>query len=181
MYSYTIGTVLVLCVLMYKYSSPCTQYMVFLNQLVEVFHSLEVWRVDPFLLGELCIKLGCLHEAKAQLKHPNSMSCTLVKLPTEDESFILEFDRSQLLVCLAELERGLKCVELAKEDNTLDARPRSREGEGREVITELDVLHAELVYAITRVRLKLASTIPPPREYIPIIKLIIDLYYTSTT
>lgn len=151
--------------------------MVFLDQLVEVFHSLEFWRVDPLLLGELCIKLGCLHEAKAQLKHPNSLSCTLVKLATDDESFVLEFDRSQLLVCLAELERGLKCIELAKEDSALDVRPR--EEKRREVVTELNVLHAELVYAVTRVRLKLASTIPPPCEYIPVI--IVSNYYYNTS
>ena len=33
-----------------------------------MFHALELWRIDPLLHGEVCLKLGCLYEAKAELR-----------------------------------------------------------------------------------------------------------------
>ena len=39
------------------------------------------------------------------------------------------------------------------------------EEEEEEEGSDLEVLHAEFVFAVTRVRLKLASTIPPPRKH----------------
>ena len=50
------------------------QYVMILEQLLEVFHVLELWRVDPLLHGELGYKLACLQEARADLKHATAAS-----------------------------------------------------------------------------------------------------------
>ena len=126
--------------------------MLLLNQLVQVFHILEVWCIDPLLHGELTLKLSCLKEAKAELGHSRRMS----RIDTLEVSQFLLHDRSQLLQCLSELLLGLKCVQCAREDEYID---KSGAGE----VSDLEMLHVEFVHAITRVKLKLASTIPPPR------------------
>lgn len=120
--------------------------MVFLAQLVDVFHALELWRVDPILQGELCLKLASLYEAKATLKTTSRQL----------EGFVLLYDRKLLLECLAQLERDVRCVEVARE--CMDGR-------------NLETLHAQFLMAMTRVKVKLASTIPPPCKWIQIVDL----------
>ncbi len=117
----------------------------FLAQLVDVFHALELWRVDPVLQGELCLKLASLYEAKATLKIPFRQL----------KGFVLLYDRKLLLECLAQLERDVNCVEVA-----------------RECVEEggnLGTLHTQFLMAITRVKVKLASTIPPPCKWVNIL------------
>ena len=45
------------------------QYFSLLQQLATIFHMLGVWQVDPLLHGEVSLKLGCLREASADLRH----------------------------------------------------------------------------------------------------------------
>ena len=69
------------------------------------------------------------------------------------------YDRKQLLQCLKELELGMECVEMAR-TRTLEEVMIDGEREGEEI----RVLHSEYMFAIKRVKVKLASTIPPPRK-----------------
>lgn len=110
----------------------------FLAQLVDVFHSLELWRVDPVLQGELCLKLATLYEARATLRASQ----------TSLDGFVLQYDRALLLECQTQLKRDVCCVEAAREEGA----------------TKLDTLHSQFLMAQTRVNVKLASTIPTPRE-----------------
>lgn len=139
--------------------SCCThtsQYLRLLQLLVEVAHSLHLWQTDALLHGELCLKLACLYEAKADLRQDRHGSKTTSTVML-DEGLLLLYDRKQLLECLDELEQGLKCVQMARARVT-------EESKGAERDTEIGVLHAEYMYSVTRVKVKLASTIPPPRE-----------------
>ena len=120
------------------------QYLVFLAQLVDVFHSLELWRVDPLLQGELSLKLATLYEARATLRSPHSL-----------DGFDLLYDRALLLECKTQLERDVYCVEAA------------REGVYGVEGASLETLHSQFFLAQTRVNIKLASTIPPPCKCIP--------------
>ena len=45
--------------------SLCVQYAGILEQVVEVARSLEVWREQPQLCGEMALKLACLSESSA--------------------------------------------------------------------------------------------------------------------
>ena len=152
-----------------------TQYMQLLVQLVEVSQSLHLWQTDPLLHGELHLKLACLYEARAEIKGHNRRlggsssrpvsNITLV----EEGGFFQLYDRKQLLECLCELETGLKCVQMARAEmmeEECGARRRRwgrRKGVEQEE-AEIVVLHSEYMFVITRVKIKLASTIPPPRE-----------------
>ena len=89
----------------------------------------------------------------------------------DEGGFFQLYDRKQLLECLCELETGLKCVQMARAEmmeEDCGARRRERRGRGRKGVeqegAEIVVLHSEYMFAITRVKVKLASTIPPPRE-----------------
>ena len=115
----------------------------FLAQLVEVFSTLELWRTDPLLNGELCLKLACLYEARAQLRATAHLM----------EGFPLLYDRSLLLECLSQLERDVVCVERARSQQCPD-----------DLSTDLESLHAQFLVALTRVRVKLSTTIPPPSK-----------------
>ena len=75
----------------------------------------------------------------------------------EEEGLVYLYDRQRLLECVSELEGGLEYMERARA-REMEERGGEKEGE------EIKVLHSEYVYAITRVKVKLASTIPPPRE-----------------
>lgn len=115
----------------------------FLAQLVEVLATLELWRIDPLLHGELCLKLACLYEARAQLRATTHLM----------EGFPLLYDRSLLLECLSQLERDVVCVEQARTEQSLD-----------DLTTDLESLHVHFLVALTRVRVKLSTTIPPPSK-----------------
>ena len=136
------------------------QYLELLIQLVEVAHSLELWQTDAHLHGELRLKLACLYEAKAELRNEKRVSMA-TSVAALEEGLTQPYDRQQLLVCLQELELGLECVERARAQ-TMEENRGGGEKDGGE---EIRVLHSEYVYAITRVKVKLASTIPPPREF----------------
>ena len=112
--------------------------------------------MDAFLHGELHLKLACLYEAKAELRPARRNINRGVKL---DDGLL--YDREQLLECLKELELGIQCVEGAR-TRSLEELNVKMEGEGEG--EEIRVLHSEYVYAITRVKMKLISTIPPPRK-----------------
>ena len=59
-------------------SSPSPpQYLSLLQQVVAIFHLLGVWQVDPVLHAEVCLKLGCLNEASADLRHSKLGETTL--------------------------------------------------------------------------------------------------------
>ena len=124
--------------------------MELLKELVHISHSIELWRTDALLHGGLCLKLCCLHEAKAERRDTAAV-----------EANFLFHDRSQLLHCQEELERGLRCIKLARE------RCDTAGSDGDDVggpVTDLCLLHADFIYALTRVQVKLAGTIPPPGE-----------------
>ena len=74
---------------------------------------LRLWEVDALLHGELSLKLACLYEAKADRssKHPPPFSSSSSSSPS---SLGLLYDREGLLHCLAELEQGLKSLQLAR-------------------------------------------------------------------
>jgi hypothetical protein len=139
--------------------------------LVEVSQSLQLWQTDPLLHGELHLKLACLYEAKAEIKGHDSRLGGSSK-PVSNITLLAEggfsqlYDRAQLLECLSELELGLKCVKMARAEMMEEAAckaTRRRKGVEQEG-AEITVLHSEYMFSITRVKVKLASTIPPPRE-----------------
>ena len=147
----------------------CTQYLQLLVQLVEVSQSLQLWQTDPLLHGELHLKLACLYEAKAEVRGHDSRlggskPVSNITLVGGEGGFSQLYDRAQLLECLSELELGLKCVKMARAELMgEEARRRRRKGVEQEG-AEITVLHSEYMFSITRVKVKLASTIPPPRE-----------------
>ena len=73
------------------------------------------------------------------------------------------YDRAQLLECLSELELGLKYVKMARAE-MMGEEARRRRKRVEQDGAEITVLHSEYMFSITRVKVKLASTIPPPRE-----------------
>ena len=125
--------------------------------------SLQLWQTDPLLHGELHLKLGCLYEAKAEVKGQNRQggggSKTMSNVTLVGEGNFQLYDRKQLLECLSELEVGLQCVQMAR----AEMMEESKKGVGKEG-AEIAVLHSEYMFSITRVKIKLASTIPPPRK-----------------
>lgn len=128
--------------------------MQLLTELVAVSHMLELWRVDPLLHGEICLKLCCLLECQAENRG--------VAPPILDGRLVtfLGYHRSRLLGCRQELEEVLAFVQLA--------RQKERRGEGESDLEDcsssLALLHAECLYALTRIQVKLASTNPPQGE-----------------
>ena len=70
----------------------------------------------------------------------------------------MENDRELLLEAQTHLERGLKWVQLYRATEKKMEKMEEKEGE------EVAVLHGELCYVLTRVRVKLAATVPPPGE-----------------
>ena len=126
-----------------------------LTQLVEIAHSLQLWQTDALLHGELHLKLAFLYEARAELR-PVTKATSVVDL--DDGRHHQIYDRQRLLECLCELKAGLECVGAARSREMEETR-RERDG-GK----EMGVLHAEYMFAMTRVKVKLATTIPPPRE-----------------
>ena len=72
----------------------------------------------------------------------------------------MENDRELLLEAQTHLERGLKWVQLYRATKKVEKMEKMEEKEGEEVA----VLHGELCYVLTRVRVKLAATVPPPGE-----------------
>ena len=66
------------------------------------------------------------------------------------------YDRAQLLKTLSYLDEGLGWVRLARDDREMEERGDQHD------IQALALLHSELCYASTRVRVKLAATVPPP-------------------
>ena len=155
---------------MYMCECTCTQYWQLLVQLVEVSQSLQLWQTDPLLHGELHLKLACLYEAKAEIRGHDRLggdSKPVSNVTLVDEGgFFQLYDRKQLLECLSELELGMKCVQTARAEMMEEEcwATRGRKGVGQEG-AEIAVLHSEYMFSITRVKVKLASTIPPPREY----------------
>ena len=148
------------------------QYLQLLIRLVEVSQSLRLWQTDPLLHGELHLKLACLYEAKAEIKGHDRLggagsnvnaATSNLSLGNESRGFFQLYDRQQLLECLSELEVGLKVVQLARAE--MMEEERGRKGAWQEV-EKLAVLHTEYMFTTTRVKVKLASTIPPPREFI---------------
>ena len=144
------------------------QYLQLLVRLVEVSQSLQLWQIDPLLHGELHLKLACLYEAKAEVKGHDKLgggSKPISNVTLVDEGgFFQLYDRQRLLECLSELEQGLKCVQMARAEMMEEgAGGKGRKGVGQEE-EGITVLHSEYMFSIARVKVKLASTIPPPRE-----------------
>lgn len=139
------------------------QFSLLLSELVAVSHWLELWRVDTLLHGELCLKHCCILEAKAESRDPPG---TVDGVPVT----FMRYDRSQLLLCCQELERVDSFIKLAREREMRGGVGGKEEVdgagamEGEELSTDLAILHAECVYALIRVQVKLASTNPPPGE-----------------
>lgn len=141
--------------------------------MVAVSHWLELWQVDTLLHAELVLKHCCILEAAAESRHPPS------KVDGVPVTF-LKYDRSRLHHCLRELEKAEDFVKRAREREArggvssgggggggLGGKEEGVVGvpeDGEELKTHLAILHAECVYALTRVKVKLASTNPPPGE-----------------
>ena len=123
-----------------------------LIELIFIFETLELWRLDPLLHGEMCLKLCCLQEAKADRSSP-----------PDPLALFLSYDRCQLLACQAELEKSLHCLEIARQSISIGGDTLQSESTGGKT-SDLMVLHAEFVYSLIRVQVKLASTIPPPGQ-----------------
>lgn len=100
------------------------QYLVILKDVVDVFDSLELWRVDAVLHGSVCLKLACLYEAKAELKpatKPVTTTITLLSLREEMEGTApVLYDRKQLLECLEVVERALSCISSSRSTEHMD-------------------------------------------------------------
>lgn len=136
------------------------QFAQLLSELMEVSNWLELWRVDTLLHGELCLKHCCILEAKAENRDPPG---------TVDGKPItyLDYNRSQLLHCQQELEKAESFIKLAREREMRGGFGGKEEVAGAgaaagSLSTDIAILHAECVYALTRVQVKLASTNPPP-------------------
>ena len=71
------------------------------------------------------------------------------------------YDRAQLLKTLSYLDEGLAWVRLVREESEMEERGIGHQQD----IQPLALLHSELCYASTRVRVKLAATVPPPGSY----------------
>lgn len=73
-------------------------------------------------------------------------------------SSAVQYDREHLLKLRAVLDSGEADIRLARDSVMREAGSRSRDA--------LGVLHAELQVAQMRCRVKLLSTIPPPRTFL---------------
>ena len=162
--------------------------MELLAQLVSICHKLELWRVDPLLHGDLMLKLCCLYEARAERK---DQIRPIAPLP--EVAMFLFYTRSHLLQCKEECERALDCIKKSRKSAALSGAfdglsgvfnkkdgVTGKKGGGGEMEKEKEVvkdggsgskmvledLHAEFVYVLMRVQVKLATTIPhPPGNY----------------
>ena len=121
---------------------------------MEVARSLEVWREHPQLCGEMALKLACLSESSAT-DSPHTHHGGVVGTRAHDE-VVIPYDRATLLKTLAQLDTGLRWVGLARADSKMPDDSSS----------SLALLHAELLHAASRVRVKLAATIPPPGQWV---------------
>lgn len=135
-------------------------------QLVWVSSMLSLWQVDPVLHARYMLKLCCLYEARAEPRE-------LLLSPDPDALFLL-YNRSLLLNCDAECKKALKYVKKSRQEQSFtgDSRQPPRgsgrgfgggEGKGGERLyrRHLEELHAELEFMRLRVKVKLATTIPP--------------------
>ena len=133
------------------------QFMKLLSELVAVSHSLELWRMDCLLHGELCLKLCCLLEAKAEKQEaPPTLDGVAVTF--------MGYDRAELLSCEQELEKVIAFVKEVHEGGAEEREEEGEEGILKDSMTDLAMFHAECVYTLTRIRVKLASTNLPASE-----------------
>ena len=70
-------------------------------------------------------------------------------------------DRDMLLETQCLLQKGLRWTHLFRSSHRGGGEMR---GEGEEGEDPVVLMHGELVYALTRVRVKLAATLPPPGQ-----------------
>ena len=117
--------------------------------MVDMAHCLQLWKTHSLLCGELILKLTCLTETSASLPTPSP------------EEVAVQYDRATLLKTLTHLNRGMGWVQLSRADIT-NGKQLDEHSEA------LSLLHGELSYVLTRVKVKLAATIPPPGQYIDI-------------
>ena len=68
-------------------------------------------------------------------------------------------DQTELLEARSHLERGLRWIHLSRASRSSREKAGGEEERERDPVT---LMHAELYYALTRVRVKLAATVPPP-------------------
>ena len=113
--------------------------------MVDMAHCLQLWKTHPLLCEELILKLTCLTESSAS--PPN----------TSPEEVAVQYDRATLLKTLTHLNKGMEWVQLARADIT-------NRGQLDDHNEALSLLHGELCYVLTRVKVKLAATIPPPGQ-----------------
>ena len=140
-----------------------TQEMDLLMQLVWIANTLSLWQVDPLLHGRLMLKLCCLYEARAEPRE--------VLLSADPDALFLTYSRTLLLHCEEECSKSLEYIKRSRRGHSFagDFRhsPGSRsdgEGGGGERLyrRHLEELHAEFEYMRLRLKVKLATTIPPP-------------------
>ena len=126
-----------------------------------VAHWLELWRHDALLHGELCLKHCCILEAGAESRDPPG---TVDNIPVT----FMAHDRAKLLECRRNLEQTETFIKQAREQ-AMRVEGGRRPGEtvvtfseDDDQIADLAIVHAECVYALTRVQVKLAAASPPP-------------------
>lgn len=135
-----------------------------------VSHMLDLWRIDPLLHGELCLKMCCILECSAK-NRKKAGPLESAKLLDSVVATFLKYDRSKLLKCQQELQRALAFIQQARhrEEKYGDAGGgiggRKGEGELEDPVSDLAVLHVECIFALTRIQVKLASTCPPKGKY----------------
>ncbi|CAI7994017.1 Cilia- and flagella-associated protein 54 [Geodia barretti] len=127
------------------------EYAGVMEQLVDMTDWLGLWRPHPLICGELVMKLSCLKESLASRPYRHTPSGA-------GEGFAGENDRDVLLETQSLLERGLRWTHLFRSSCT----------GGKE--DPVAMMHGELCYALTRVKVKLAATIPPPATPEPSLK-----------
>lgn len=119
-------------------------------------HCLQLWKTHSLLCGELILKLTCFTEASASLSN------------TSPEEVAVQYDRATLLKTLTHLNKGIGWIQLARADS------KANGGQLDERSKELSLLHGELCYVLTRMKVKLAATIPPPGQ-----STLRDMHYMS--
>ena len=134
-----------------------------MEQLVRIASVLDLWQVDPLLHGQLMLKLCCLYEARAE---PHEI------LSTDPNSLFLSYNRSLLLKCEEECEKSLKCMKNSRQEwyftgyfrrHPLSVTGEERRGEGESLYRkQMEELNAEFEFTLMRIKVKLATTIPPP-------------------
>ena len=55
---------------------PTMQYLALLSGVAKIFDILDMWRLDAVLHGQICLKLSCLHEARADQSLGKGMPLT---------------------------------------------------------------------------------------------------------